>query len=228
MPEGQVPSMSRPVGTSRPGEPDSDAGIPPLGFAGLGIFETASYESLELDRLAPCDFGGARRTPTAGTLSFKRASGCLRERRLSQPRRRDRCGEAFTTSGDSRRFGGFALTLPLPLPPRAPWTSHKQRNLRVCGSFSQADARTRTGDPFITRDELATPPYHEPGEGVESCGIVRSAAALRASVVAALSPRFAYRCDLGAISPIVEHVAGDDPAQMLRVQRTDRLDPARG
>ena len=46
------------------------------------------------------------------------------------------------------------LLLPRALPPALAPTTIRMRNPRVCGGFDGADARTRTGDPFITSEVL--------------------------------------------------------------------------
>src|SRR5436190_23060478 len=49
-------------------------------------------------------------------------------------------------------FGAQVDTKPLT---HGPSVAERKRNPHLCGGFSEADARTRTGDPFITRTARA-------------------------------------------------------------------------
>ena len=50
--------------------------------------------------------------------------------------------------------GRERIALPSELPTAAIRCSADNRNPHVCGGFFEADARTRTGDPFITSEVL--------------------------------------------------------------------------
>jgi hypothetical protein len=62
---------------------------------------------------------------------------------------------------DAAKSGGG---LPLSLPPRRERRLPRKRKPRLSGVFVVADARTRTGDPFITSEVLYQLSYV--GEGV--------------------------------------------------------------